>query len=312
MKNSPVLKLQQFACSEESSILSVMLQAKLIASKLELEEFSTWIEYEISGYPDKLNVPGYRKIAAPMKCQLNNGAIQDFDFERVFSVNSRSEDERKIISKLKILYLTDSLSEVMRLSEKDDYINFAVPVGINELLRSSSSGRLDGQQFEIFWVCPSVKMHQIISNVRMGILNWSLELEKVGILGDGIFFSHEDKITAPLTVNNTNIFNGSVNNSGVIGAGGSGAISQRNSSKIRNFEELSRDLKGLGVKLNEINMLKKIICDSQPPESTSNFDPKIGSWIGRVLGLGYSGKLKVSGADASALIVRAISSYYGI
>lgn len=85
MANSPVLKLQQLACSEESSILSVMFQAKLIASKLELDDFSTWIENEISGYPEKLKVPDYRKMAAPMKCQLNNGMIQDFDFDRAFS-----------------------------------------------------------------------------------------------------------------------------------------------------------------------------------------------------------------------------------
>ncbi|MDD9579157.1 hypothetical protein PIG65_11540 [Enterobacter sp. FR 78] len=312
MANSPVLKLQQLACSEESSILSVMFQAKLIASKLELDEFSTWIENEISGYPEKLKVPDYRKIAAPMKCQLNNGVIQDFDFDRAFSGGARSEDERKILSKLKLLYLTDSLSEVKRLSEKDDYINFSIPVGIKELLRSSSNGRLDGQQFEIFWVCPSVKMLQIISSARMRILNWSLELEKIGILGDGIVFSQDDKITAPLTINNTNIFNESVNNTGVIGAGSSGEISQRNSFKFQDFEELSRNLKELGVKLNDIQQLKKIISDSQPPEKLGNFDPKIGSWIGRVIGLAYSGKLKISGADASALIVMAISSYYGV
>lgn len=91
----------------------------------------------------------------------------------------------------------------------------------------------------------------------MRILNWSLELEKVGILGDGIVFSQDDKITAPLTINNTNIFNDSVNNTGVIGAGSSGEISQRNSFKSQDFEELSRNLKELGVKLNDIQQLKK-------------------------------------------------------
>ncbi|EOX7392102.1 hypothetical protein ACOMQ0_000787 [Enterobacter quasiroggenkampii] len=51
MPNSTVLELQALAEDPQSNILRLLLKAKVISSKLNLEEVTTWVDMEINGYP---------------------------------------------------------------------------------------------------------------------------------------------------------------------------------------------------------------------------------------------------------------------
>lgn len=70
MSNSPVLELQNLVSSTDGSITDMLLKAKLIASKLELEVFDDFINKEFLGYKyallgeDRKKFPSYRQIRA--------------------------------------------------------------------------------------------------------------------------------------------------------------------------------------------------------------------------------------------------------
>ena len=62
MSNSPVLELQALAGDPSSDIVAVLLKAKMIAVKLNLNDLSEWLEYEIDGYPSCL-----ARVTSPLK-----------------------------------------------------------------------------------------------------------------------------------------------------------------------------------------------------------------------------------------------------
>lgn len=65
-----------------------------------------------------------------------------------------------------------------------------------------------------------------------------------------------------MTVNNTNIFHGAVNNAGAIGAGNTGDINQQNSISVGNIASLERELKSHGLDDKDVAELKQLVEES--------------------------------------------------
>ncbi|HCC8073737.1 TPA: abortive phage resistance protein, partial [Klebsiella aerogenes] len=62
MNNSPVLKLQDMASSSVTDIEELLLRAKMISVKLNLQDIAAWLEHELNGYPSNNLLPDYRII----------------------------------------------------------------------------------------------------------------------------------------------------------------------------------------------------------------------------------------------------------
>lgn len=62
MKDSPILKLQDMASSSSTNIEDLLSKAKMISVKLGLNDISEWIEHELTGYPNEVELPDYRVI----------------------------------------------------------------------------------------------------------------------------------------------------------------------------------------------------------------------------------------------------------
>ena len=65
--SSLVLDLQQEVLKPDCDILNALRKAHLIAAKLKLAEFDSWIMCELNGYDDNQeNVPDYRKVTGQL------------------------------------------------------------------------------------------------------------------------------------------------------------------------------------------------------------------------------------------------------
>jgi predicted nucleotide-binding protein len=67
MVEKMLAELQELAQTEGTSVLELLRRAKVIAAKLGREEDRSWIERELNGYPDGVDVPGYRDIPSVLK-----------------------------------------------------------------------------------------------------------------------------------------------------------------------------------------------------------------------------------------------------
>ncbi|HHR6051918.1 TPA: abortive phage resistance protein [Providencia alcalifaciens] len=301
--NSPVLKLQEMASSSTTDIAELLSRAKMISIKLGLQDISEWIEHELSGYPSNDVLPSYRI--------LKNAPIQAFNpyvgwIPVQLSNNKRLYEE--FYDSMTTLYIGNSISMLIEFSKGGSDLYSDLPNFMSTFLQNATHCK-----FRMAWYVNQAQITNILSSVRFKILDWALLLENKNILGEGLKFSPDEKKEAlGMTINNTNIFHGNVNNGGTIGAGNTGDIHQKNTVIAGDFSSLEQQLKDYGIDDSDIADLRRIIDVSSKPVSKDNFGEKIGGWIGTIIGKAYSGGLKIAATAAPVLLTNALCHYYGI
>jgi len=299
LERSPVIELQSLASDPESDIVAVLMKAKMIAVKLGLADLVEWIELELNGYPNIASAPEYRSGQGILKA-LN-------PFNGWIPIDLGTSDS-KITKQFTTFALTESISSMVHTKVKNTgIISLNVPAPLSEMLLSGQHSR-----YEIRWFFSAGKVDHIITTVRNKILDWSLELEQKGVLGEGLIFTVKEKEVASMTVNNTNIFHGAVNNAGAIGAGNTGDIHQQNSITVGDITSLERELKKHGLDDNDFAELKQLVEHAPKPASKEEVEKGFGAWIGRITGKAYTGLLKIAGTAAPAILTNALCYFYGI
>lgn len=309
MSNSPVLELQNLVSSTDGSITDMLLKAKLIASKLELDVFDDFINKEFLGYKyalfgeDRKKFPSHRRILATIVKRdeyYNYVDIDIYNCEALFLAES--------LPGLGWAYVTLSITRLESELSSGGTLYLNIP---EWLLRDTPIPIADYQYY--FWEIESVKIKEIISAIKFSLLEWTLSLERQGILGEGLLFTQKEIDAAPMTItNNTNNFHAPVNNAGSIGAGNSGDNHQNNSIVSGNYDSLKQQFRRFGIQDEDIGLFENIIKESPAPLSHDKLGKGIGDWAGAMIGKAYAGELKISGVDAPALLIGSICSYFGI
>lgn len=303
MNNSPVLELQSLASSSIVDVQDILLKAKMISVKLGLNDITDWLEFEINGYcGDKNLVPKYRIIKGVPIRAYN-------PYQGLILVNIDNIEDAEIYEIVSTVYIDDAISALQQYSNKIEPIYRSMPKPIKDFLHNSIP---DSRGFELVWMTNSLEVNRIISSVKAKVLDWSLELEQKGIIGEGLLFTQKEKEVAHMTVNNTNNFNGTVNNAGVIGSGNSD-FSQKNTIKVGDLESLEKELRELGVSEEDLKGLKLAINETPIKViSKDNLGAKINTWIGNMVGKAFSGGLNITADVATIVLANAICAYYGI
>lgn len=303
MNNSPVLKLQEMASSSVTDVNELLSKAKMISVKLGLEDISEWLNFEINGYPSYDLIPKYRILR-----NLPLRAFNPYVGWIPYQLSDTSDTDKELYDLLTSVHINNPISMLVEFAKNDSTLHSDLPANITHFLQEAAD--ID---FRIAWCISPAQLINIFSNIKTKILDWALQLEKNNILGDGLLFSFEEKREAAgMTVNNINNFNGSVSNSGAIGAGNKGDINQKNIVNIGDFSSLERQLKDYGIANSDISELKEVIENSPKPASADELGKGVGGWIGNIIGKAYSGSLKIAASAAPALLTNALCHYYGI
>lgn len=295
MKNSIVYQLQSEAVDDSSSVIGLLMKAKLVASKLGLEDITGIITLELNGYPSRGSIPDYRKLhCLPEAFNPYRREWIPIDFGNI---------PENIMKEFTTVYMTESISNLEKHAFSSNRLELKMPNQLKEIL---FLGAGPDERYPIAWRFNSHSLNAILTNVRHQVLNWSLELERQGIIGEGINFSLAEKEAANMVFNNN--FNGNINNNGIIGSS-TGDVNQNNSISIDSFEKLKSELQEIGITEQEIGELKEAIETSDSPATASGFSSKISEWIGKVSVKAMQGGLKLSGSVAIATISRLILEY---
>ena len=175
-----VSEMQAKALEQSTSVTDLLRIAKIVAVKLDLDEFLKWIESELGGY-ESLEVPPYRVLKGEMKARN--------PFRGLIPVMFRDDD---LATLCKTIKLHQKISEVEILSRvPENKLHIPIPDGSQKLLQ-----QMFNQDMEFMLIFSPVALSGIVDAVRNVILDWSLKLEKNGIKGEGMTFSKEDKAKA--------------------------------------------------------------------------------------------------------------------
>lgn len=207
--SSLVLDLQQEVLKPECDILNALRRAHLIATKLKLTEFDSWIMSELNGYDNnRENVPDYRKVNGQLKAwNPYHGwipvVIQDTKFQELLCIRE----------------IGNSISDILELYRNSDgCITMSYPGDVERTIDQICTA-----PFPTNYSLHISKhlLKSIIDKVGNCLLEWTIRLEAEGILGEDMRFSQEETNIAkeiPQQINNYygTVVNGDVSQSQVV------------------------------------------------------------------------------------------------
>lgn len=295
MEKSLVHQLQAEAVDDNSSISGLLMKAKLVSSKLGLNDITEWIEFELSGYPSRAQVPSYRRFSCrPQAFNPYVGWIP-IDLGGI---------PEKILYEFTTVYLQESISNVEKHVADSGRLEVQMPHTLTEMLYI---GHDSDSRFKISWRFSAFALSGVLTTVKGKILTWSLDLEKQGILGEGVNFSLREKEIAGMVFKND--FNGAVINNNGIFASSTGDVAQENTMSVGSFDSLRDELTKIGVSDVEVDELREAIENSEQPLTETGFSPRVSEWVGKIAVKAMQGGLKIGGTVAVGIIAKLITTY---
>lgn len=239
---SIVRKLQKKCIDKEENLQNLLREALLISSKLKLYEFKEWINCELKGYKENINIPEYREVKQTLKF-LNpyHGWISA----------QVSSDLEEMIGFVKI---QQPIGEIEHLIQKhDDNLSISPPAELANMLR-----KLFKTDFEVGFSVNKTQIFGITEQVRNLLLEWTLKLEEDGILGndDLVFTDKEKEAAKSIHIENFHGVLGDISKLGNMSTG-------TNSTNIYNENNINNEIDKLINEIRKLNLKDKeqIILD---------------------------------------------------
>ncbi|MCU5440514.1 hypothetical protein PDN45_06280 [Bacillus cereus] len=223
-----VLDLQKEAYDSKSDVVALLRKAYVVARKLKLTEFGNWINEELNGYQSYEKTPEYRNVSGLLKARN--------PYHGLIPVLMDSSELADIFTNRK---LVQPISEIESFANGENNIMLTFLPEQRKMITKAT-----GVETEYFVEVTRNQVGNIVDNVRNIVLDWSLNLEEDGILGENMSFSSEEKEKAQNNSSITNIFHG--NATGVQiqhQTSNSNQSMQQNNLDIQKIEELLKTIK---------------------------------------------------------------------
>jgi AbiTii len=215
-----VRQLQAEAIDADIPVAKLLRLPKVIATKLEQKDALLWIDRELNGYMDLKSsdqLPAYRMLQGQPKAYNPYHGWQTIHFP--------SDEHARVFTKAPMGESIGSLEQSLqsRPVGKRGQIMFPYSQERKEVLRKAIRATTDTGIF-----LTEGQVWGIVEAVRNLVLNWSLELEKAGVLGEEMLFTEQEKEDAG-TVTQQFI----IQNVGVLGnVSGSATVSNQQSTGL--------------------------------------------------------------------------------
>ncbi len=218
-KNLPlVLKLQSDAMDQEVMVSSLLRQAKAVASKLSLSDALEWIDLELEGYFGKQreDLPAYRILDGTPK------AFNPYSGWQPIFIPDNAELARAI-ARAPIAMSVPAIEADIANNAQGTFV-FPYPPETKTMLQKAI-GATTEMHIEIGFS----QAVNIAEQARNLVLNWALELEKNGVLGEDMTFTTDEKREASSVSYQFNI-----QNVGVLGdVSGQSTVSSNQNATLR-------------------------------------------------------------------------------
>lgn len=296
---SIILELQEAATDKRNDISDLLRKCLLVATKLKLDEFKQWINWELQGYDETSeDVPKYRML---------RGEIRVFNpYHGLQPLYMPPEMERQICNIKYRAPIGNAVSVVEHQRNRSDSKSsplFPLPSELKQYLLQHMELPL-----EPIRTVSETQLDMLIDAVRSTILEWSLKLEEAGIMGEGMTFSKEEKQIAAAS---QQIHIG--NFQGTIGDIQGSTVTQNLTMHVisGDFQSLKKVLKEKGVSDADLEELEAAVAADPQPETPGQFGTQVSNWLGKMLTKAASGTWQIGTAAAGGLLSSAIGSYYG-
>jgi hypothetical protein len=289
---------------QDSSLTDALLKTKVLLHKIGRKELVEWVNYELNGYPDKLELPKYRIVSATVLGNMSNLAYSATS--QPLPMMHLDNDKRQFFETVRF---NQSLAVLEKLvHEHDSFIQIQIPLELNGII---GKGLGNGYQLERAWkAVPTANVSQVFVQVRSRLLDFVLELQdQIGEdIPDNEIKQRANLIDAPSLFHNT-----------MFGDNTTIIVGDHNSQKVKNsiikndFDSLAEQLKQHNVDdLSIVELQQAIHSDQNCPEiKEQKFGSNVKEWMKTMLSKVVDGIWEIEIATAGNLLSTAIQKYYG-
>lgn len=171
-----VPELVNMASDPNVSSGDLLRRALVVAKRLAVPELADWISAELEGYKGK-TVPDYRKV---------NGHPQVFNPYRGYQpLHMPTPEWARAVSRASIW---QSIPELEKMAQSGSDVRLSYTPELEQNLMRAMEIPLAPSL-----AMSNVEIHGIVEKVRTRILDWALDLERRGIIGNGMSFTPQEK-----------------------------------------------------------------------------------------------------------------------
>lgn len=288
-----VISLQKLCLDYSVDISEILLNARLIASKLKLDDFREYCNLEIDGYfkSEIKNIPQYRWI---------RGSVLARHGAETYSLPCSFDDSYKIFKDIIIKFENYGFNDEQRL-----YISLDKQIEDNIKINRNIPDK-----YNLFLDIHYSDIENALYSVRSKILFFSEELERNNILGEEWQFTEQEKkMTQNINYNISNVGNMANHNDNSI-------INQTSTNTLQiikgDFNSLASNLRSHGIQETDIQELQTIIDVTPLPQSPSEYSSDLKGWMAKMIGKSIDGTWQVAVGAAGSLLATGLQQYFGI
>lgn len=235
-------EIQRSCLDDAVNVESLLRRVKLAASKLKLGSLENWVDSELNGYSGKL--PEHRILhGQPAAWNPYNGWIPI------------QVDDAFMIDLLSTARVGQSIGGLRDLIENSDggLYHFPLPpeliVKINEMMNFQTA--------RIVVQIPRGGIVGILDSVRNRVLDWAIEMERNGVIGEGFSFGAQEVESAKAVMTTFNI--GKIDNfAGNMGMGNTSGDISLTSTNVTEIKETMQKLRDAVPSLVEAGADEKL------------------------------------------------------
>jgi hypothetical protein len=190
--SSAVNDLQRAILGGQQSLTQLLRQTKVIAANLNLTDVERWVDLEMGGYPNDVELPKYRTFTA----QTLESRHPMYGWQMAGHIGIP-------------VIAPHPIAELENYSRKQQ-LAFAVPK--NFTLHDGIGGTAMVSSWPQRYLVAGTQFKRIVDAVTDELLRWTTELQKRGIKGENMNFEENEKRTAGGMVFNIGTVHGAVGN----------------------------------------------------------------------------------------------------
>ncbi len=159
----------------------LLRRALVVARRLALPELVDWISSELNGYHSE-DLPDYRRVRGQLMAENPiHGPVPFF----------APPDMTNMLSDFK---LRQSVPELIQLTQSENPICSHFPPNVEHTIMEMMY-EANGVAMRPMLRFSKVQIQGVIGKVRSRVLEWALDLEAKGVLGEGMTFTQQEKQT---------------------------------------------------------------------------------------------------------------------
>lgn len=189
-----IAELQRDALDHNFPVDSLLRRMKVCAVKLGLPSLEAWVDSELNGYSDE--IPEYRKLGGQPIALVNGSWVP---------MMMATLSEQEMISKAPISQAIGSIVDTLANMDPSGkgMLHYPMPDEFVYMLNEHFHSKAPNMSIRI----GRSTLVTVVDKVRNMVLDWAIEMERKGVLGEGMSFEPTERERARIAMTNSSTFN---------------------------------------------------------------------------------------------------------